>query len=92
MYGYIYGIYVAISDCIQLCSWRIFWDRCIWRLGGNGYRLGVPGVVFCNPVLQRGMEEAVAGAVKRERCFIGLCEYESYREVSEGKKKAGFEI
>ena len=57
MHVYFEYIDVDLQNRIQLCTWKIYGTWCLWCLGSDGDRLGVPCHLFCNPVFPRKLEE-----------------------------------
>ena len=69
MYVHIHIFHVDFPNHIQLCSWEVSAYGSVWSVGGNGHRLGVPGNLLLDSVLQGDMEEKGAG-VEKFRFFI----------------------
>ena len=61
MYVHFYIFHVDFSSHIQLHSRKVSEYGSIWSVGGNGHRLGVPGNLLLDSVLQGDMEEKGAG-------------------------------
>ena len=71
MYVHIHTVHVDIPDCVQLYSGKIPGYGRVWRVGGNGDRLGIPRSVLCNPLFQ-GKLEKESDCVNRKKSFSGV--------------------